>query len=503
MTTLSGTAQLPAAESAELTGADLDLTALVAVVLAGRPVRVSESAWVRLEEAHQVLRRARLSGRVYGANTGVGANRQVSAVAADDAPEEAARKASAHAASLLRSHCAGVGPLEDEATSRAAMVIRLNQLLAGGSGVSGPLARGLFAAIEAGAMPSLHRYGAIGTADLAPLAELALTLIGERPWRSGGVAPVPLADTDALPMMSSSAVTLATAALATRTVTELMGAATAVAALSFLALDGSTEALDDAVHRGRPHPRQRAIAHSLAALVAHDRTTPSRRVQDPFGLRVLPQVHAPAAEALQRLVDVIEIEVNSAVENPLVTGDGVRHHGQFHLASLAAALDQARISVYPVFTLSAARLSALLTPDLTGLTAFLGDGTPGSSGLMITEYVVQDLLAQLRVAATPVSGASVNISLGVEEHASFATQGARLLQVFATVAPTIIAVEAVAAVRALRLAPERLGDSPARAIYDSLAGELDADLRDRPLGEQVERALQLLPSLGRFVSAGV
>jgi histidine ammonia-lyase len=145
----------------------------------------------------------------------------------------------------------------------------------------------------------------------------------------------------------------------------------------------------------------------------------------------------------------------------------------------------------------------LFKPEFTGLAPFLAAGSTGSSGLMITEYVVQDVLADLRVSVAPVSGGSVSISLGMEEHASFASQGARLLREVSAMAPTIIAIEAVAAVRALRMAPARLRTDPARAAYDFLARELDAEQTDRPLGDDIERASSLLPGLRQFVGDGL
>jgi histidine ammonia-lyase len=149
--------------------------------------------------------------------------------------------------------------------------------------------------------------------------------------------------------------------------------------------------------------------------------------------------------------------------------------------------------------LSSARLGMLFRPDLTGLAPFLAHGAAGSSGLMIGEYVVQDVLATLRTAVVPVSGGTVSISLGLEDHAGFATQGARLLRYAAAEAPVIVAVEALAAVRALRLMPDRLIDGPAREAFEHLAQGIDPAMEDRPMGEDIARVVDLLPGLGRFL----
>ena len=476
-----------------LDGFSLTVVDLVAIARGPAQIAVPHLAMNNVDRVHERLLLARESGTVYGANTGVGANRHVGV-------GDGRATRAAHAMGLLRSCCAGVGTVEEAVTARATMAVRLNQFLAGGSGISGPIARGLMAAITSGSVPTLHRLGAIGTADLSPLAELALTLVGDRPWLSGGIAPVPLADSDALPFISSSALTVATAALAAEDLDSLLQSASVVAALSFLALDGSAEAYDDLVHRARPLPHQRAIAGTLRHLVGANTEAPrpSARLQDPFGLRMVPQVHAPAVGAIGHLMEILDIEINAASENPLVTDQGVRHHGQSHQAALALALDSAKISIFPMLTLSAARLGLLLDPEMTGLAPFLSDDLPGSSGLMITEYVVQDVLSELRNILAPVGSASVSISLGTEEHASFAAQAARQLHVATASAPVILAIEAIAAVRALQLAPERLGSAPARRAYDYLASELEADVADRSLGDDIGRATRLLPGLAQF-----
>jgi histidine ammonia-lyase len=465
-----------------LDGRTLTIGGLLAVAAGRADMEVDPAALRLVGERHATLQAARARGAVYGANTGVGANR--SERTGDDGQ---------HGLRLLRSHCAAAGPVEDDVTARAAMTTRLNQILAGGSGISRRLTESLAEALRAGAAPTLHSWGAIGTADLAALAELGLTLAGERPWRSGRGPVTTIDATDALPLISSSALTVAIAALAVHRVRSQLRASVVVAALTFLALRGNPEAYDAAVHRARPHPGQAEVAAMLRAMVTG--CAPPARIQDPFGLRVIPQVTAPALHAARGLDDVLTAELNAAVENPLVTDDGVRHHGQFHTATLASGLDAVRGAFLPVLSLSAARLGLLMRPDMTGLRAFLAAGPAASSGLMISEYVVQDLLTEIRVGMQPTAAGTLTISLGLEEHASFATQGARSLRRMTELAPTLLGAELVAAVRALRMAPGRLVDGPARRAFEIAAERLDADDDDRPLGADLERAAELLPLL--------
>jgi histidine ammonia-lyase len=465
-----------------LDGRTLSIDDLLAVASGQAHATVDPGAFRLVEERHEALRRALAAGAVYGANTGVGANRQ-------EPTDEDGR----HALRLLRSHCAAIGPVEDDETARAAMTVRLSQILAGGSGISRRVAEALAEALRVGAVPTLHSWGAIGTADLASLAELGLTLAGERPWRSGAGPVTTIDATDALPLISSSALTVATAALALDRVENQLRASIVVGALSFLALRGNPEAYDEEVHRARAHPGQAEVAARLRGLVAG--CGAPARIQDPFGLRVLPQVSAPALHAVRELRRVLTEELTAAVENPLVTADGVRHHGQFHTATLASHLDAVRGTFLPVLSLSSARLGLLMRPDLTGLRAFLAAGPAASSGLMISEYVVQDLLTEIRVGMQPTASGTLTISLGLEEHASFATQGARSLRAMTRLAPTLLAAELVAAVRALRMASGRLTGGVAARAYELVAAALDPDMDDRPLGPDLERAAELLPAL--------
>lgn len=492
------TAEIP--QQVTIDGTSLTIAELSAIANQEAELRLDDAAADAIGLAHARLVAARDNGAVYGANTGVGANR---AVSVDSSAGE--ESSDAHARRLLRSHCAAVGEPESAIVARATMIVRLNQIAAGRSGVSRQLADALESAIATGSSPAIHGRGPIGTADLSPLAELALTLAGELPWQSGGIPPARIADTDALPFISSSAMTVALAALGSGELGAVLDGAAVVASLSFLALQGSPQAYDETVHGARSHPEQNDVAKRMRSLITSDSAgaaTPAR-IQDPFGLRVVPQVHAPAIAALGRLATIVEAELNAGVENPMVTDAGIFHHGQFHLATLAAAVDHLRTSLVPVFALSSARLGMLLRSDMSGLPPFLAAEQPGSSGMMIAEYLVQDLLAELRMLATPTTGASVSISLGVEDHASFAPQGGRALRRMAQPSSTVIAVEAVAAVRALRLAPERLGAAPARGAFEFLAGELNPEITDRPLGEDIERAKRLVPLLGGLVSDGL
>ncbi|MET8001905.1 aromatic amino acid ammonia-lyase [Nonomuraea glycinis] len=402
----------------------------------------------------------RLTGVVYGRGTGVGANK--------DVPVEQG------GAALLRSHACGAGPLVEPERARAMLVVRLNQLLVGGSGVDPGVLPVLAQAINDGFTPPVRTYGAIGTGDLTALSTTALCLLGELPWHSpptgtetgtgtsadtgtstgtgtgASIAPaaVPryaLADADALPFISSGAATLGDAALACHRLRLLLDAAVDGAARSFAAVDASAEPLAAAVQEARPHPGQAVVAARLRALLPKG---PSPRVQDPYGYRAFAQVHGAAMDALDRAEAVVETDLNAAAENPLIAGSLAWHNGNFHSAPVALALDTLRASLVQVAQLSTARLATLMNPEFTGLLPFLAD-RPGGSGALILEYVAQDALAELRHLAAPVTTGTAVISLGTEDHAGFATQAARHALRCVEPLEIVLACEHTAAARAL------------------------------------------------------
>jgi len=473
-------------------GRSLTCAEIVRIARGGAPVVLDETARKRAQDAWELVEEIAARRQVYGRTTGVGANRQ---------EQVGGEAALGHGLRLLRSHAGGVGPPLPDDQARATLVVRLNQLAAGGSGVHPRLLDSLEHAIRVGAIPSAHRFGAIGTGDLTVLAEIGLNLAGERPWRAGEVPPVPVGTGDALAFMSSNAATLSESVLACADLQLLLNASHAVAALSFIALGGSPEAYASLVHEFRAHPGQVHCAAEMRRLLGiGDAPPPGRRIQDPFGLRAFPQVQGPALDSLAGLRRILEVEVNAQAENPVVAraaGD-VFHHAHFHTAYVAVALDQARAAVHQVAELSAARLGDLVEPTMTNLPPFLASGPPGSSGVMILEYVAHDALAQLRHAAVPVTLGTAIVSRGLEDHASFSTQAARQTTAATEAFRYVLACELVAAVRALRMQQLELGDAPSRAVFERAARDLDGELDDRSLTGDVGHAFDVLPELAEL-----
>jgi histidine ammonia-lyase len=473
-----------------LDGQGLTSAALHAVVHRGTPVTVPPAALARAEAAHRVAAEVARHRPVYGRGTGVGANRQVLLGAGEEAE---------HGLRLLRSHAGGAGPRVDPHIARAMLVVRLNQLAAGGSGVHPDVLTALAEALNRGLTPPIRRYGALGTADLTSLSSTALCLRGELPWDGGELPPHPLAATDALAFISSNATTVGEAALAAHDLDVLLRASLVITALSFAAVDGSTEPYAVAVHESRPHPGQRIAAARLRDLLGPTGFGAPARIQDPFGFRAVPQVHGPALDAAAELERVLRVEMNAAGENPLVSvaDADVFHNGNFHTAYLTLALDNARAALFSTASLSAARLATLIEPNYTGLRPFLADGPATSSGVMILEYIAHSALADLRHSAAAASLGTAVLSRGVEEHASFSALAADRTTEVLPAYQVVLSCELVAAERALRQRGTVLTGPLAQARATLAA--LDPDMSDRPLTTDLTTAGELLPRLAELV----
>ena len=348
-------------------------------------VELTPAARERMAIGHHAAEEIAAVRSVYGRTTGVGANRHVDILG----------DLGGHALRLLRSHAGGLGDALPEDVVRATILVRLAQMAAGG-GSRPEVAAALADMLGDERVPTVRDLGGLGTGDLTVLAQLGLALAGE--GEDGAPQRLEIAPGDALPLMSSNAATFATAALVWADLVDLLDAGSGVAALSFTALQGNREAFASAVAAARPLPGLTRVSARLRALTAG--TEPPARRQDPFGLRCLPPVAGALDDALATLHDILAVEINAAAENPLFAGGEALHNGGFHAASCALALDSLRLALVPFGSLSGARLSHLMAPDLTGLTPFLA-ADEGSSGLMIAEYLAGDALARLRTDATP------------------------------------------------------------------------------------------------------
>ena len=487
-----------------LDGRGLEPSSVAAVARGRVPVTITPAGRERNAAARAAVDAHLAAGApLYGATTGVGPFVRRAVAGAD------------HQLRLLRSHASGGGAALAPELVRAAMVVRANQLAAGGAGVDDELLDALLAALNAGVTPVAHELGSLGTGDITVLAEIAVALLGEgeatyrgrrlpaaAALSAAGLAPPALGARDGIAFMSSNAATVGHAALAAVDARRALDGALSVAVLSFAAVDADRDVLDARVHEARALPGQVSVAARVReALGARPAPRPyeraGRAVHDPFAFRVQPQVDGAAQDALGALERVLAVELNAAPENALaVPGDDVAlSSGNFHVAGLALALDGLRAALAQSASLVAARCSALLDAAVTGLAPALAERAT-DSGAMILEYPAHAAAADVRWLAAPVTAQTAVVGAGLEAHASFAAHAARRTQEAVGRHLDAVAVELVLATRALRLRGRPPAAEVAAATFAVACEQLPARMADRPLSADVAAARALLAAAG-------
>jgi len=402
-------------------------------------VELHADARSRMEASRAFIETKVASGEpVYGVTTGFGRLAEVAI-----APEE--RTALQH--NLVRSHASGMGDPMERASVRALMLLRANALARGHSGCRVSVVEALLALLNAGIHPHVPEFGSVGASgDLAPLAHVALGLLGEGEAEKGGESgPVSVwmeaSGLEALTLSSKEGLALINGTQATTGIGVLtllraeaaLETAEVAAAMSLEALLGTPEAFRAEIQDARPHEGQRMSAERLRALLDGSEIRESHRdddprVQDAYSLRCVPQVHGAARHALRYVRGILETEANSATDNPLVFPDSdiVVSGGNFHAQIVSQALDLLAIALADLAAISERRIERLLNPDLSmGLPAFLA-GRPGlESGFMIAQVTAVDLLSEMRVLAHPASVDSVTTSANQEDHVSMGLTAAR------------------------------------------------------------------------------
>ena len=473
----------------------------------GVRVRLDPAARKEMVRARKVVERVVAEGSpVYGVTTGFG--RLADHVVSPAERTELQRN-------LVRSHAAGVGrPLEREAV-RALMLLRANALARGRSGCRPELVERLLELLERRIHPVVPETGSVGASgDLAPLAHVALALIGEGPVETegrmgtaadalerAGLAPLALEAKEGLALINGTQATTGLGVLALLRAERVLEGLECAGAMSLEALKGTPEAFRAEVHELRAHPGQTASAARLRALLAGSEIRESHRhgdprIQDAYSLRCMPQVHGAARQALGYVRWVLEVEVNSVTDNPLILPDQglVVSAGNFHAQIVAQALDLMCIALADLGAISERRVERLLNPDLSqGLPPFLA-GRPGlESGLMIAQVTAADLLAELRVLAHPASVDSVSTSAGQEDHVSMGLAAARKARRAVECLERIAAVELLCAAQGVEYRrPLRagVGVERAHALVRARVAPLAGDREPAPDLEAIHALLR-------------
>jgi histidine ammonia-lyase len=371
---------------------------------------------------------------------------------------------------VIRSHCVGVGePLSREVV-RAMMLIRANVLAKGFSGIRPLVAERLCDLLNRGVTPVVPSQGSVGASgDLAPLAHMALVLIGEgeaefdgailpgaEALQRAGLDPIDLHPKEGISLINGTQAMLAIGCLELDAAQTLADTADVVSALTLDALRGTPRAFDPRIHQARPHPGQLASAERLRNLLEGSQIRQShigcQRVQDAYSLRCMPQVHGPVRDALAEARRVFEIELNSATDNPLVFGDEILSGGNFHGESLAFQLDFLAIALSALAGISERRVDRLVNPALNEeLPPFLAGHAGLESGLMMAQVAAASLVAENSVLAHPASTGSITTSGNKEDFVSMGMTSAVKLQRIVRNTRNVLAIETLAAARALDL----------------------------------------------------
>jgi histidine ammonia-lyase len=487
-------------------GSSLDLDGLESVAREGRPVSLADSAREGVRAARRVVDDAVARGAVvYGVTTGFGNFADVR-IPLDRLPELQLN--------LVRSHSAGVGAPLEEAETRALMLLRANVLAKGFSGVRLETLELLVEMINRRLHPVVPSQGSVGASgDLAPLAHLALALVGEgecvfgghrlpggEALRAAGLAPLVLEPKEGLALVNGTQLTTAVGALAVAGALRLARSADVVGALTLDALEGTDVAFDPRIHAARPHPGQAASARNLARLLAGSGVRESHRdcgrVQDAYSLRCMPQVHGTVREALAYAASAHVVEMNSATDNPMVFADTgeILSGGNFHGQPVAIAADLMAIAAAQLAVISERRTERLVNPALSGLPAFLAREGGLHSGLMMAHVTAAALASESKVLAHPASVDSIPTSAGKEDHVSMGPAAAwKAARVVANTG-RVLAVELLAACEALDFRRPLRSSQALEAVHSRVRLAVPTHGHDRVLGPEIEALAALLRS---------
>lgn len=453
-------------------GKDLKVDDIVAVA-DGRKVKLDRTAAKAMKRSRAAVEKLVSEERVvYGITTGFGRFKD-QIIAVDDV--------GALQENLVRSHAVGVGPLLDERAVRAMLLVRANTLAAGYSGVRLVVVERLFDFLNHGIHPQIPAKGSLGASgDLAPLAHLALTLIGEgKVVHNGktrktstvlkklGLEPIKLQAKEGLALTNGTTMMVGKGALLVRRAIDLAHAAEIAACMTLEALYGTDRAYDERVHAVRPHPRQIDCAAFLRKLLDGSkllRQSDPQNVQDPYTLRCVPQVHGAVRDAIAYARWVINIELNAVNDNPLIFIDDqgeidVVSAGNFHGEPIALATDYLKLAIVDLGNMSERRTARLVDADSNGhvLPMFLTPHGGLENGLMIAQYTAASLASENKVLAHPASADSIPSSANTEDHVSMGATAVHHLEQVLDNTETIIAIELLSAAQGIDFRKETLG----------------------------------------------
>jgi histidine ammonia-lyase len=500
-----------------LAGEGLTLEQVEAVSRTVGVVRLSDAAAARIEKSRAVIEKKLREGDVvYGVNTGFGLLSDVTI-----SPE----KIDELQVNLLRSHSVGVGPSISEEETRAMMLLRANTLAAGYSGVRKVIPETLLLMLERGVHPVIPQQGSVGASgDLAPLAHLALVLIGEGEavfkgvrldggvaMGKAGIPTISLKAKEGLALINGTQFMTAIGILALLRAEAACRLADIAGAMTLDALEGSVKPFQERIHRVRNHPGQMVVAGNFRKLCAESEIGRShihcKKIQDAYSLRCIPQVHGAVRDALVYTRHCLETECNAATDNPLVfcEDESVISAGNFHGQPIAFAMDFLSIAVSELASISERRIEKLINPALSGLPAFLTKDGGLNSGMMMVQVTAAALVSENKVLAHPASVDSLPTSADKEDHVSMGAHAAVKARQIVENVESVLACEFLCASQGLEFHGEKRPGRGAEAAYRIIRSVCPPIEKDRIFGKDINSIKKLIAdgSLLRAVEKAV
>jgi histidine ammonia-lyase len=495
----------------ELDGQRLSLARVVAVARGEEAVTLSHASQTRVAQSRTIVETIVAEGRtVYGVNTGFG---KLSDVSIDQSQLRELQL------NLVRSHSCGLGaPLSIE-EARAMLLLRANVLALGYSGCRVEVIKLLLTMLDRGVIPVIPEKGSVGASgDLAPLAHLALTVIGEgeafyrgermssaNALQRAGIKPLELEAKEGIALLNGTQAMAAVGSLALYRAERVARLADVAGAMALEALKGTPVAFDERIHSARPHAGQIEVAAHLRELLRDSQIRESHlendpRVQDAYSLRCMPQVHGTVRGALAHAREIVEIETGSATDNPLVFADTgeVLSGGNFHGAPLALAFDYAALAMTDLISISERRIDRLVNPDANeDLPAFLTSHAGAASGFMMMQIVAASLLNEAKVLAHPASIDNVPTDGGKEDHVSMGMTAAMKLRSIVDLAEMVTAIELITAAEGLEYRAPLQPGRGVRKAYDIVRRHVARLTADRAMSREITTLAEVV-RLGEF-----
>ncbi len=481
----------------EIDGHNLTIEQVVRVARQYEIVKIKDEVRERVKENRKIVSDVIEKNKtVYGISTGFGdlARIRIPNKDLDDLQYN-----------LLRSHSVGVGnPLSEEIV-RAAILLRANALSKGYSGVRDIVIDQLVNLLNKRITPIVPEKGSVGASgDLAPLAHIALVLIGEGKAKyngevldgrtaleKAGLQPIKLEAKEGLALINGTQIMTAVGSLAVHDAETLLFTSIASGALTFEALRGIQDAFDERIQEVRCHSGQKYVAEIFRKILRDSKITGKdakrERVQDAYSLRTMPQVLGAVYTAIQHAKEIISHELNAATDNPLVFQDGsVLSGGNFHGEPIALVMDYLGIAIAELGNIAERRINRLVDPHLSGLPACLIDNNGLNSGFMITQYTAAALVSENKVLSHPASVDSIPTSANQEDHVSMGTIAARKAGQIINNVQRIISIELLAAAQGLDFVGPEKTSKTVKSIYDFVRNISPQVTRDRSLHEDIE-----------------